>query len=143
MIQHLNVSLRHPPEPPGFSLAAIATLALGIGANTAIFSLVHDLFLRGLAFERPEEIVRVYGEAPERNLRQLPFSVPRFSHFRESDAARSVFTEMAADAGAGFALTGLGDPAQLVGFRVTANYFSLLGVQPVRGRLFRPEEETS
>jgi predicted permease len=134
-------AIRSLLKTPGFSIVAILTLALGIGANTAIFSLMNDLFLRGLPFERPAEIVRVYGEAKERNLNELPFSVPRFTHFRENDATKQVFTEFAADAGAGFALTGLGDAVQIGGARVTANYFPLLGVAPLRGRQFRADEE--
>ena len=62
--------------------------------NTAIFSLVHDLFLRGLPFEGSSRIIRVYGEAKERNLQQLPFSIPRYWHYRD---AQTVFSETAAD----------------------------------------------
>ena len=87
------------------------TLALGIGVNTAIFSLVNDLFLRALPFHEPDRLVRLYGEAKERNMNQLPFSVPRFWHFRDG---QNVFTEMAADAGTGYIVTGLGEPIQIV-----------------------------
>lgn len=138
MINDLRFALRSLLKTPAFTLIAIFTLALGIGMNTAIFSLVHDLFLRGLPFEDPSRIIRVYGEAKERNLLQLPMSVPRYWHYRD---AQAVFTETAADAGTGFILTGMGDPIQLNGDNVTANYFHLLGVKPILGRLFRPEEE--
>jgi hypothetical protein len=73
---------------------AIITLAIGIGMNTAIFSLIHDLFLRGLPFEDPSRIIRFYGEAKERNLQQLPFSIPRYWHYRDG---QTVFSETAAD----------------------------------------------
>jgi putative ABC transport system permease protein len=125
-------------KSPGFSAIAIMTLALGIGANTAIFSLVHDLFLRGLPFAAPGDIVRVYGEAKERDLKQLPFSVPKFWHYRDG---QNVFSSIAVDAGTGYILTGIGEPVQLLGANVTANYFDLLGVHPVRGRNFLPQEE--
>jgi predicted permease len=125
-------------KSPAFSTLAIVTLAIGIGMNTAIFSLVHDLFLRGLPFEDPSRIIRVYGEAKERNLQQLPFSIPRYWHYRD---AQTVFSETAADSGTGFILTGMGDPIQINGDNVTANYFHLLGIKPILGRLFRPEEE--
>jgi predicted permease len=138
MIQDFRFALRSIIKSPAFSILAIVTLAIGIGMNTAIFSLIHDLFLRGLPFENPSRIIRVYGEAKERNLEQLPFSVPRYWHYRD---AQTVFSETAADAGTGFILTGVGDPVQLNGDNVTANYFHLLGVKPILGRLFRPEEE--
>ena len=106
--------------------------------NTAIFSLVHDLFLRGLPFEEPARIVRIYGEAKERDLKQLPFSVPKFWHYRDG---QNVFSSIAADWGNGFILTGMGEPVQLLGGNVTANYFDLLGVHPILGRNFLPQEE--
>jgi putative ABC transport system permease protein len=138
MIQDFRFALRSILKSPAFSILAIITLAIGIGMNTAIFSLFHDLFLRGLPFENPSGIIRVYGEAKERSLRQLPFSIPRYWHYRD---AQTVFSETAADSGTGFILTGMGDPIQLNGDNVTANYFHLLGVKPILGRLFLPEEE--
>ncbi|MCA1657776.1 MAG: ABC transporter permease, partial [Verrucomicrobiaceae bacterium] len=138
MITDLRFALRQLWKSPGFTTLAILTLALGIGVNTAIFSLVHDLFLRGLPFSEPDRIVRLYGEARERNLDQLPFSVPRFWHYRDG---QTVFTELAADAGNGYILTGMGEPVQMFGANVTANYFEMLGVKPIRGRNFLPQEE--
>jgi putative ABC transport system permease protein len=82
--------------------------------------------------------VRVYGEAKERDLKQLPFSVPKFWHYRDGQNA---FSSIAVDAGTGYILTGIGDPIQLLGANVTANYFDLLGVRPIRGRNFLPQEE--
>jgi predicted permease len=134
----LRFALRQLRKSPGFTSLAIITLALGIGMNTAIFSLIHDLFLRGLPFKEPPRIIRIYGEAKERNLKELPFGVPRFWHYRDN---QTVFSEFAADAGTGFIVTGLGDPIQVNASTVTANYFQLLGVRPILGRLFLPEEE--
>jgi putative ABC transport system permease protein len=125
-------------KSPAFSLLAVLTLALGIGANSAIFTLIDGLFLRGLPFADPNRIVRIYGEAKEREMRQMPFSIPRFWHYRDG---QTVFSEVAADSGMGFILTGMGEPVQLNGGIVSANYFHLLGVRPIRGRLFLPEEE--
>jgi putative ABC transport system permease protein len=138
MIQDFRFAFRSLLKSPAFTLIAVVTLALGIGMNTAIFSLIYDLFLRGLPFAHPDRIVRVYGEAKDRNLQQMPFSVPRFWHYRDG---QTFFSEFAADAGTGFIMTGLGDPVQLNGADVTANYFKLLGVSPIRGRLFLPNEE--
>jgi predicted permease len=134
----LRFALRQLRKSPGFTSLAVITLALGIGMNTAIFSLIHDLFLRGLPFSEPSQIVRIYGEAKERDLRKLPFSVPKFWHYRDG---QTVFSSIAVDAGAGFILTGIGEPAQILGGNVTANYFDLLGVHPIRGRNFLPQEE--
>ena len=127
----LRFAIRQLLKSPGFSILAILTLALGIGVNTAIFSLVHDLFLKGLPFQEPNRIMRLYGEAKERDLEELPFSVPRFWHYRDG---QNVFTEMAADTGDGYIMTGAGEPVQLFGANVTANYFNVLGVQPIMGR---------
>src|SRR5262249_18769312 len=138
MFGDLRYALRSLMKVPAFCAIVVLTLTLGIGANTAIFSLIHNLFLRGLPFSEPSRILRVYGEAKDRNLQQLPFSVPRFWHYRDN---QTVFSELAADGGTGFILTGLGDPIQLNGATVTANYFQLLGVRPIVGRLFLPDEE--
>jgi putative ABC transport system permease protein len=138
MVNDLRYALRVLIKAPSFSIIAILTLAFGIGANSAIFTLVENLFLRGLPFAEQDRIVRIYGEAKERNMQQMPFSVPRFWHYRDG---QTVFSTLAADSGMGFILTGMGDPVQLNGAIVTANYFDLLGVRPVRGRLFLPNEE--
>jgi predicted permease len=138
MIQDLRFAFRQLLKSPGFSLLAIITLALGIGVNTAIFSLVHDLFLRGLTFEKPDRLVILEAEAKERKLDHLPMSVPRFWHFRDS---QTVFSSISADTGASYIMTGSGEPLQLFGSHLTANYLQTLGIQPILGRLFRPEEE--
>ncbi|HEX3817952.1 MAG TPA: ABC transporter permease [Chthoniobacterales bacterium] len=138
MLTDLRFALRQLLKSPGFSILAIITLALGIGVNTAIFSLLHDLFLRGLTFENPDRLVIVEAEAKERNLEHLPMSVPRFWHFRDG---QTVFSDIAADTGSSYIMTGAGDPVQTFGADVTANYMQTLGIQPILGRLFRPEEE--
>jgi putative ABC transport system permease protein len=134
----LRFALRQLLKSPAFTLIAVLTLALGIGANSAIFTLIDSLFYHSLPFREPGRLVRVYGEAKERKMQQMPASVPRFLHYREN---QNVFTDLAADSGMGFILTGMGDPVQLNGGIVTANYFDLLGVRPIRGRLFLPDEE--
>src|SRR2546429_3491060 len=135
----LRFALRQLRKSPGFTALAVLALALGIGMNTAIFSLIQDLFLRGLPFSEPDRVVRIYGEAKERDLKQLPFSVPKFWHYRDG---QNVFSTIAADSGNGFILTGMGEPAQLLGGNVTANYFELLGIHPILGRNFLPDEES-
>src|SRR2546423_2908739 len=132
-------ALRQLRKSLGFTFVAVFTLALGIGANTAIFSLIQDLFLRGLPFSEPSNIVRIYGESKERDLKQMPSSVPKFWHYRDG---QTVFSSIAADWGNGFIMTGSGEPIQLLGGNVTANYFELLGIHPILGRSFLPEEES-
>ena len=135
----LRFALRQLRKSPGFTCLAVLTLTLGIGMNTAIFSLMHDLFLRRLPFHEPERVVRIYGEAKDRDLKEMPFSVPKFWHYRD---AQTVFSGIAADRGNGFILTEIGEPIQLFGRNVTANYFDVLGIHPMLGRTFLPEEES-
>src|SRR5438270_1836415 len=134
----LRFAIRQLLKSPAFTLLAVVALALGIGLNTAIFSLINDLFLRGLPFKEPGRVVHMYSNARERNLLELAVSVPRFQHFR---AAQKIFDGFAAENSLPFTLTGLGDAVQLFGGKVTANYFDVLGVQPIRGRNFLLEEE--
>jgi putative ABC transport system permease protein len=138
MLDDIRFAIRQLRKTPAFCTLTIVTLAIGIGMNTAMFTLIHDLFLRGLPFSEPDRVVHIYGEAKERDLKALPFSVPRFWHFRDS---QTVFSSIAADWFNGFILTGQGEPVQVIGGNVTANYFDLLGIRPVLGRNFLPEEE--
>src|SRR5438270_1384123 len=134
----LRFAIRQLLKSPAFTLLAVVALALGIGLNTAIFSLINDLFLRGLPFKEPGRVVHMYSNARERNLLELAVSMPRFQHFR---AAQKIFDGFAGENIIPFTLTGVGDAVQLFGGKVTSNYFDVLGVQPIRGRNFLPEEE--
>ncbi|HTE77811.1 MAG TPA: ABC transporter permease [Xanthobacteraceae bacterium] len=138
MIADLKFALRQLHKSPGFTFLALLTLALGIGLNSAIFSLINDLFLRGLPFKEPQRLVHMYSNARERNLLELAISVPRFEHYRES---QTIFDGFGAENVSAFTLTGLGDAVQILGGQVTSNYFDVLGVRPIRGRNFLPEEE--
>jgi predicted permease len=138
MIADVKFALRQLRKSPGFTFVAVLTLALGIGLNTAIFSLINDLFLRGLPFKEPARVVHMYSNARERNLLEIPISAPRFQHYHDG---QTIFDGLGAENIFAFTLTGLGDPVQLFGGRVTANYFDVLGVRPIRGRNFLPQEE--
>ena len=138
MMTDLRFAFRQLLKSPGFTLLALITLALGIGLNTAIFSLINDLFLRGLPFQDPERIVHMYGNRKDANLKEIAISAPRFMHYRDG---QTIFSGFAAENGTGFTLTGLGDSVQLNGSRVTWNYFDALGVKPIRGRNFLTNEE--
>src|SRR5262245_18875712 len=120
----LRYAFRMLLKSPGFSLIAIATLALGIGLNTAIFSLINDLFLRGLSFKEPLRVVHMYSNARERSLFELAISVPRFEHYRQS---QTVFDGFAGESVTAFTLTGFGDAVQIFGGRATWDYFNVLG----------------
>ena len=138
MITDLRFALRQLLKSPGFSLLAIITLALGIGLNAAIFSLINDLFLRGLPFEEPARVVHLFTRPPGGDTFDYPYSAPRFLHYRDG---QQIFDGFAAESFAGFTLTGIGQPVLLPGFRTTANYFDVLGVRPIKGRTFLPQEE--
>jgi predicted permease len=134
----IRFAFRKLRQSPAFTLIAIATLALGIGLNTAIFSLINDLFLRSLPFKDPERLVHLYSNARERKLLELAISIPRFQYYKDG---QTMFDGFAGENVTAFTLTGLGDAAHIFGGRVTANYFDVLGVRPIRGRNFLPEEE--
>ncbi|HEV3061838.1 MAG TPA: ABC transporter permease [Vicinamibacterales bacterium] len=138
MTTDLRFAFRQLLKSPGFTLLALLTLAIGIGLSSAIFSLIDDLFLRGLPYREQDRVVHLYASAKERDLNEIPLSAPRFMHYRD---AQTIFSDFAAENFSAFTLTGLGDPVQVFGGRLTWSYFSLLGVQPIRGRNFLAEEE--
>src|SRR5213592_3505860 len=137
-MNEFRFALRQLRKSPGFTVIAVLTLALGIGLNTSIFSLIDDLFLRPLPFKEPQRLLHLYSNARERNLLELAVSVPRFQHLRES---QTIFDGFAAENPSAFTLTGLGEAVQILGGQVTSNYFDVLGVRPIRGRALLPSEE--
>ncbi|MFL6568553.1 MAG: ABC transporter permease [Chthoniobacterales bacterium] len=137
MTTDFRFALRQLFKTPGFTLLALLTLALGIGLNTAIFSLINDLFLKGLPFKEPARVLHVFSHFREQTV-DFPLSAPRYIHFRDG---QTVFDGFAAENGAAATVTGLGDPFQVPLFKTTSNYFDVLGLRPTRGRTFLPEEE--
>ncbi len=121
---------------PGFTLIAVLTLALGIGANTAIFSVINAVLLQPLPFEAPTALVRVWRASAEDERGEC--SYPDFADLR---ARQAVFERMAAWRGGDYTLTGRGEPINLRGVVVTADLFPLLGVAPQLGRSFTPAED--
>src|SRR5213083_1892155 len=134
----IRFAFRKLRQSPAFTSIAVITLALGIGLNTAIFSLINDLFLRGLPFKEPARVVHLYGGDKSRDLVDIGVSAPRYEHFRDG---QTLFDGFAGENFFLFTLTGLGDPVQVFGGRLTSNYFDLLGVRPILGRNFSPQEE--
>ena len=126
---------------PGFACLAILILALGIGANTAIFSLVDTVVLRPLPYRDPGRLVMIWQSMKARGLNQVPVSQADFSDLRKRARSFDGLAAMSLDKPE-YALAGAGDPEQVQGIAVTANLFSMLGVQPAIGRDFLPGEDT-
>jgi hypothetical protein len=137
----LALDLRHGwrlfCKNPAFTAVAVLTLALGIGANTAIFSIVNAVLLRPLPFPEPDRLVRIAFNEPGLGLRDVPFSVPELDDLRNR---AGVFTDVSTIASASVNLTGAGHPERLEFMVTHPNYFSMLGVTPRIGRLFGPQD---
>ena len=138
LLQDIRFGLRMLLKSPSVSIVATIALALGIGANTAIFNVVNAVLLRPLPFPNPESLVAVFETNPERGLQRGSHSYPNFMDVR---AQNTVFEHMCSYHGGDFIMTGRGEPARLQGEIVTADLFSLLGVQPMLGRTFLPDED--
>ena len=136
--QDLRYGFRMFLRTPGWTLVIVLSLAIGIGANTAIFSLVNAILLAPLPFHDPEKLVIVWEEA---SFVGFPKNTPAPANYADWNSQNHVFTGMAAVASTSFNLTGSGEPLRLEAFSVTANLFPLLGVKPALGRTFLPEED--
>ena len=136
--QDLRYGLRMLLKNPGFTIVAIIALALGIGANTAIFSVVNTVLLRPLPYKDPDRLVMVWEDNSKQG---FPRDTPAAAYYIDWRNQNHVFEGMAAMVELSFNLTGAGDPERIDGQRVSANLFSLLGVEPQLGRAFLPEED--
>ncbi len=125
-------------KSPGFAAIAILALALGLGANTAIFSLVDRLLIRPLPFGDPSRLVMVWEDA---SFISFPRNTPAVANFVDWKKQNQVFTDMAATRGRSASLTGDGSPEMILGRGVTANLFDVLGVKPMLGRTFTDQED--
>jgi predicted permease len=140
LCQDIHFGLRILRRNPGFTAVAVLTLALGIGANTAIFSLIHAVLLRPLPFPQPDRLVRIWERRAASRDANFPVSGHEFAAWREQS---HVFERMALfDTGA-LTLTGRGDPESVGILRVSADFFPLLGVQPASGRAIQDGEDRS
>ncbi|HZI17673.1 MAG TPA: ABC transporter permease [Pyrinomonadaceae bacterium] len=134
--QDVRYAARMLVKSPGFTVVAVLALALGIGANTAIFSVVNAVLLRPLAYRDPGQLVFINHNYQKLDLK-ASVSAAGYAHYR--DNAKS-FSELAAVTGWGVNLTGDGEPERLQGHTVTANLFPMLGAEAARGRTFAAEE---
>ena len=137
-LQDLRYGWRTLAKSPGFTVVAVLTLALGIGANSSIFSLINAVLLRPLPFNQPDRLVMVWERRASSNDSNLPISGHEFVAWRAQ--ARS-FEKMAILSADGFNLTGAGDPMFIAALRVSSEFFPVLDVAPVLGRTFAPEED--
>src|SRR4051812_35318313 len=139
MIGDFRFAFRQLVKAPGFTIAAVLVLGLGIGANTAVFSLVYHLLFAPPGYARAEQMLQLFSQDEKNPKSYRAFSYPTYCDIRDRN---SVFSGVAAH---NVTLVGLGqkeNTRRVFASIVTANYFSVLGVTPVQGRVFLPEEET-
>ncbi len=137
-IKDIRYGVRSLLKHPGFTCIAVLTLALGIGANTAIFSVVNAVLLRMLPFREPDRLVMVWEDA---SFAGFPRNTPAPANYADWKSQNQVFEEMAALDQRSFNLTGDGEPEKIEANGVTANFFGLLGIKPILGRVILPEED--
>lgn len=133
----LKFAFRQLLKNPGFTTVAVLTLALGIGANTAIFSVINGVMLRPLPYHDPNSLVWLYHNKPQREWLQFPMPTHKFEFWRDQSQS---FEQMGLMCPVDFHLAGARSPELLRGLKVTANLCDLLGIQPMLGRSFRSEE---
>ncbi len=138
LLEDIRFGFRTLRQSPGFTAVAVVTLALGIGANTAVFSVVNALLLRPLPYNDPDRLVMLWEQNPHRGWFENIVSGANFLDWKKQN---HVFADLAAFQSSFFNLSGDTRPEEVAGVRVSTNLFSVLGVQPLRGRLFLPEEE--
>jgi predicted permease len=139
LLQDVRYGLRRLSHSPGFTIVAVLTLALGIGANTAIFSVIDTVLLRPLPFPQSSRLVSARAVDTVRG--GIPLNSASYPDFFDWRSENQVFSGMTAFHDSDFTLTGIPQPTHLTGEMVTADFFTTLGVRPEIGRAFRPEEE--
>jgi predicted permease len=136
--QDIKYGLRMLAKNPGFSVVAIITLALGIGANTAMFSAVNGIVLRPLPYKDPSQLVNVWGSSADYPGFRMTLSVPEFNDLKSQNRS---FESMAAYRNSAMNWTGHGDPEVISITEISHDFFPALGVSPAAGRIFTPEED--
>jgi predicted permease len=137
LFNDIRYAFRIMRKSPGFTLIIILTLALGIGANTSIFSIVNAVLLRSLPYYDPSRLVKITFNNPGIGLRDIPFSVPELEDLK---SRAGVFEEVSVVLSGPTNLTGAKQPEHLEMLEVSPNYFSMLGTTPEIGRLFGPQD---
>jgi putative ABC transport system permease protein len=137
VVRDLKFAFRGLLKRPGFVAVAVITLALGIGGSTSIFTVVDAALLRGLPYKQPDRLYHLWEKTPQQEFSKREFSYPDYQDYQQTD----VFEGLAAYTGGRVLLSGTGDPEFVGGPRVSANFFSVLRVDPVIGRTFQPGED--
>src|SRR5256885_2198340 len=137
MLQSIRLAFRSLFKTPGFTAVAIITIALAIGANTAVFSLVNALLIRPLPFKAPQNLILLFEKFSGQGLDQIPVSVPEYLDWEKQTRS---YERIAAFNFADFNLTGGDMPERIQGAVVTPSLFPLLGVPPIKGRIFNDTE---
>jgi len=135
-LQDLRYGLRTMLKRPGFTLIAVMTLALGIGSSTAIFTVVDAAVIRGLPYRSPNELYHMWERTPQKEFDQREFSYPDYQDYRQNKVV-----DIAAYTGGGTILNGNGESERVFAPSVSANFFSVLGVDAIRGRTFQTDED--
>ena len=135
-MQDLKYGIRMLAKSPGFAVVAILTLALGIGANTALFSVVNGVLLNPLPFPQPDQLYAVYGMASASGETSVSYL-----NFLDWQKRNQSFSGLGAYLDQDYMLTGTGQPERIQGYRISAEFFPVVGMQPILGRNFRPEED--
>ncbi|HJQ70796.1 MAG TPA: ABC transporter permease [Blastocatellia bacterium] len=135
--QDLSFGVRTLIKKPGFTAVALLTLALGIGANTAIFSLVNTVLLKPLPYKEPDRLVMLWESNPQKDFDIMPVAPANYVDWRDQS---TVFEDIATSRDATYTLTGRGEPEALLGYRFSENLFRVLGAEPMTGRTFTAEE---
>src|SRR5262245_43118661 len=138
LLQDLRYGARMLIRNPAFTLITVIVIALGIGANTAIFSVANTVLLRPLPFQNSDELMMVWETAPKLGFPHNDVAPANFIDWRDQN---EVFEQIAAFGGHSVSLTGRGEPERIEGERVSASLFPLLGVSPELGRVFTAEED--
>ena len=138
MLFEFRYAVRQLVKSPWFTLVAVVGLALGIGANVALFSVINSVFLRPLPYPDADRLVRLSSTNQSQNLTRVGFSYPRYLEVQQR---QQVFSHLALSAGNAFTLTGRGDPEQLVALHASAALLPALGVEPMLGRNFSADED--
>jgi predicted permease len=141
MMQNLKFAFRLLRKSPGFALVAVLIMALGIGANTAIFSVVRAVLLEPLPFRDADRLVQVWHVPPQKSFPGMTAFSVSAANFLDWQKQNHVFEQMALYSGAHFDVTGVGKPEAITASAVSADYFPVLGAEPIHGRVFLPEED--
>src|SRR5215475_14542859 len=139
LLQDLRYGLRMLVKKPTFTIVAALTLALGVGANAAIFSIVNAVLLRSLPYRDPDRLVRIYFNEPGLGLRDVKFSKPELDDLL---TRAGVFEDATPIFSGSENLTGAGQPERIEGVNTSFSYFSMLGVSAQIGRLYGPQDFT-